>query len=66
MVTAQDLAIDRLDLNTWMALVKEIWSWIFSDAEQFPIAENQRLESGHRIARREANPGSGFLLDDVM
>ena len=65
-VTAKELGIDRLDIKTRMALVEEIWEGIFSEAEQFPITENQRLELDRRIAHHEANPDSGILLEDVM
>ena len=46
--------------------VEEIWEGMFSDAEQFPITESQRLELDRRIAHHESEPESGVSLEDVM
>ncbi|MFK7966670.1 MAG: addiction module protein [Burkholderiaceae bacterium] len=65
-VTAKDLGIDRLDVDSRMALVEEIWLGLFEDLEQSPLTQEQRAELDRRIAHHEANPESGVPLDAVM
>ena len=65
-VTAKDLGIDRLDIDSRMALVEEIWIGLFDDLEQSPLTEEQRAELDRRIAHHEENPESGIPLDLVM
>ena len=65
-VTVKDLGIDRLDIDSRMALVEEIWLGLFDDSEQSPLTEEQRAELDRRIAHHEANPESGMPLVLVM
>ncbi len=65
-VTAKDLGIDRLDIDTRMALVEEIWQGMFDDIEKSPITEEQRKELDRRIAYHEEFPDAGIPLEDVM
>lgn len=65
-VTAKDLGIDRLDIDSRMALVEEIWQGLFEDLQHSPLTTEQRAELDRRIAYHEANPESGVPLDEVM
>ncbi len=65
-VTAKDLGIDRLDIDTRMALVEEIWQGMFDDIDKSPLTDEQRKELDRRIAHHEAFPDAGVQLADVM
>lgn len=65
-VTAKDLGIDRLDIDTRMALVEEIWEGMFVDIDKSPLTDEQRIELDRRIAHHEASPGKGVPLEDVI
>lgn len=64
-VSAKSLGIDRLDIDSRLALVEEIWGSICADAAAFPLSEAQRAELDRRVAEDDAFPDEVMPWDDV-
>ena len=54
-VTAKDLGSDRLDIDSRMAVVEEIWQGLFENLQHSPLTKKKHAELDRRIAYHEAN-----------
>ncbi len=54
--TMHDLGIDRLDIESRIALAEEIWSSVEAEVEQSALPESQRQELERRLADSLARP----------
>jgi putative addiction module component (TIGR02574 family) len=64
-VSAQSLGIDKLDVDSRLALVEEIWASIVADAQAFPLTPAQRDELDRRVSDDDAYPSDVIPWSEV-
>jgi putative addiction module component (TIGR02574 family) len=59
-LTLQELGMDRLSIESRLALAQQLWDSVAADMERQPLSAAQCAELERRVAEADANPAEGI------